>query len=841
MPDITANVVVSMPSQLFTLARSFKAVANGKIYIGKIDTDPTLPTNQIPVYLENEDGSHVHISQPLSINAGGYPVYNGQIAKFVTTQGHSMAVYDAYGSQQFYFPNVLKYDPDQFRAQLSLPSGASLIGYKTSTVEKYLDTATYNYVLVNDICTDLNADNRSVIFARPESVYVPNGTTVRCNLLPDDDVRKFVGEGLVVSRDPWGNDHNFNVGVATKGPKETAKMRFNANAVRELGATIGVIGDSITDGYATDGYIPNPVDSNGNLSSTNYNHSANGGGNSWFRYFSDVLGISYYGLINQGKVKGFNASHQGAKIIDGWAYRNFDYGFFQNLAYQNKAPEIVMYAIGVNDIGVSNTFTNAQYLDEIDKFVRKCWGYGSTVIFCSTVTANFRGLELELSAKAFFNQKYPTIDYIDIAESVFDSYTNLGVGGLGADAFKLVAGPSPYYDILHPAQGANYQMAGYAAYQLAPKRFIHAKPNTKFLPSSLEKVIVETTDGAIGTIANPLSSPGGIPTGGAMTDQWKWWPYANTQGKPHYIRYMIWCDSDQSIDLTVFYLTPSIVGSGTKTMDVLLSHRLRAELSTYPNCIAATNQEVEPSTTVEYKSTHIARLRRGLNILEVRHYGYTPTYTALPMLYFGEAESLGFSRGYVNGYSSTIGLTGGLSVLDGQSQFIGHPAKLALSGRSITDESPDHYQCGNGSVIRYMKFESVSPLSNFSVIVGYKPSAGKYGVIYFYGTPGAYGMALEIHPAGGGAVTTQTASISDTIYNHLNTGGDFTIISTSASTSLSIPRIGQASIPLGMTGGNVGIKKINAANALNYRCSGAGCHFVGVTNTINTNLNQEPV
>ncbi|HGE3843436.1 TPA: phage tailspike protein [Escherichia coli] len=114
MTDITANVVVSMPSQLFTMARSFKAVANGKIYIGKIDTDPVSPENQIQVYVENEDGSHVPVSQPIIINAAGYPVYNGQIAKFVTVQGHSMVVYDAYGTQQFYFPNVLKYDPDQF-------------------------------------------------------------------------------------------------------------------------------------------------------------------------------------------------------------------------------------------------------------------------------------------------------------------------------------------------------------------------------------------------------------------------------------------------------------------------------------------------------------------------------------------------------------------------------------------------------------------------------------------------------------------------------------------------------------------------------------------------------
>lgn len=119
MADITPNVVIGMPSQLFTLARSFKGNANGKIYIGQIDTDPTIPSNQIQVYLENEDGSHVPVAQPIVINAGGYPVYNGQIAKFVTVQGHSMAIYDAYNVQQFYFPNVLKYDPDQLRAEIN--------------------------------------------------------------------------------------------------------------------------------------------------------------------------------------------------------------------------------------------------------------------------------------------------------------------------------------------------------------------------------------------------------------------------------------------------------------------------------------------------------------------------------------------------------------------------------------------------------------------------------------------------------------------------------------------------------------------------------------------------
>ncbi|ENG8365855.1 phage tailspike protein [Escherichia coli] len=139
--SINANVVVSMPSQLFTMACSFKAVANGKIYIGKIDTDPVNPENQIQVYVENEDGSHVSVAQPIIINAAGYPVYNGQIAKFVTVQGHSMAVYDAYGTQQFYFPNVLKYDPDQFQERLLSENGPLLVDDSVVRVKQPLSMA----------------------------------------------------------------------------------------------------------------------------------------------------------------------------------------------------------------------------------------------------------------------------------------------------------------------------------------------------------------------------------------------------------------------------------------------------------------------------------------------------------------------------------------------------------------------------------------------------------------------------------------------------------------------------------------------------------------------------
>lgn len=175
MSDITANVVVSMPSQLFTLARAFKAAANGTIYIGEIDTDPTIPTNQIQVYLENEDGSHVPVSQPLYINAGGYPVYSGQIAKFVTVKGHSMAVYDAYGAQQFYYPNVLKYDPDQLRQELASDAdgmGDSLVSVKkpgTGTVPRTQHDINNDLYYVEDYYLESDGGNYSAAVLRMHS------------------------------------------------------------------------------------------------------------------------------------------------------------------------------------------------------------------------------------------------------------------------------------------------------------------------------------------------------------------------------------------------------------------------------------------------------------------------------------------------------------------------------------------------------------------------------------------------------------------------------------------------------------------------------------------------
>lgn len=106
-----SNYLISMPANPFSMPRQFKAVANGKIWIGQPDTDPSNSANQIPVYIVNENGTEVQVAQPILINAGGFPVYNGQVAKFVTKQNYSMAVYDSFNSLQYYWEDVSTVDP----------------------------------------------------------------------------------------------------------------------------------------------------------------------------------------------------------------------------------------------------------------------------------------------------------------------------------------------------------------------------------------------------------------------------------------------------------------------------------------------------------------------------------------------------------------------------------------------------------------------------------------------------------------------------------------------------------------------------------------------------------
>ncbi|KDT06262.1 tail spike domain protein [Escherichia coli 2-011-08_S4_C3] len=252
MTDITANVVVSMPSQLFTMARSFKANANGKIYIGQPDTDPTNPANQIQVYVENEDGSHAPVPQPIVINAGGFPVLNGQIKKFVTVQNYSMLIQDAYGAQQFYFEDVAKYDPDQLEQRLSSPDGAKNIGYGESSVYEALRKTPQYYGAKGDGVNDDTSALQAAI--NTLDVHIPTGTYLFSTLtIPDGCIINGSGYTQTTLKQIVGT--NATAVIANANNFEITKFGIDCNYFTSAwNSASGTLGNTTGNGLEVQGF-----------------------------------------------------------------------------------------------------------------------------------------------------------------------------------------------------------------------------------------------------------------------------------------------------------------------------------------------------------------------------------------------------------------------------------------------------------------------------------------------------------------------------------------------------------------------------------------------------------
>lgn len=118
----------------FELGTLFKRSPNGKIYIGKPDSNPKITDNQIQVYLENKDNTFTPVTQPIAVNADGLSVYNGKVSRFVTKQNYSMAIYDVNDKKQFYYSNMLTHDTQEinstsedFITDMKSTNGASIV------------------------------------------------------------------------------------------------------------------------------------------------------------------------------------------------------------------------------------------------------------------------------------------------------------------------------------------------------------------------------------------------------------------------------------------------------------------------------------------------------------------------------------------------------------------------------------------------------------------------------------------------------------------------------------------------------------------------------------------
>ncbi|MGG9754753.1 hypothetical protein ACQ9KO_24865, partial [Escherichia coli] len=102
--------------------------------------------------------------------------------------------------QQFYFPNVLKYDPDQLRGELSGPAGSSLIGYQANINASFrtIESRLRDFVSLHDYWLPTDGDdyapalNRALVVS-PNVMIPPRKHTFRTtvSLLSDVNIIGF--------------------------------------------------------------------------------------------------------------------------------------------------------------------------------------------------------------------------------------------------------------------------------------------------------------------------------------------------------------------------------------------------------------------------------------------------------------------------------------------------------------------------------------------------------------------------------------------------------------------------------------------------------------------------
>lgn len=98
---------VRLPYDYYPNPTSGRPLFNCQIFVGKPDTDPQIPGNQITVRAVQESGTTVAIAQPIRTGAGGVPMLNGSPVQLRTDGEHSIKVLDSQGAQVYYAPSII--------------------------------------------------------------------------------------------------------------------------------------------------------------------------------------------------------------------------------------------------------------------------------------------------------------------------------------------------------------------------------------------------------------------------------------------------------------------------------------------------------------------------------------------------------------------------------------------------------------------------------------------------------------------------------------------------------------------------------------------------------------
>jgi hypothetical protein len=201
--------VVEFNPQYYPDPTRGRPVSLGSIYVGEPDLDPETPANQKTLTVRQENGSEVTVSQPISTNAGGVPVYNGSPVTLLVDGDYSLKVLNSSGSQVYYMPS---------NAEDSSISYKTLSYYSCDIVDALADIGSVTTTQLDIDCDCILPDGTAVTFTDNiipnyiggsiDGVSGGSTETLTYSIQPKAGIYQIHGSnltvtGLVYSRPEW--------------------------------------------------------------------------------------------------------------------------------------------------------------------------------------------------------------------------------------------------------------------------------------------------------------------------------------------------------------------------------------------------------------------------------------------------------------------------------------------------------------------------------------------------------------------------------------------------------------------------------------------------------------
>ena len=101
---------VKLGPQYFPLTTAGRPVSLGSVYVGQPDTDPSILANQKQLSVQQESGTIVAVTQPISTSAGGIPLYLGSPVTLLVEGTYSLKILDSSDAQIYYVPSTASDD-----------------------------------------------------------------------------------------------------------------------------------------------------------------------------------------------------------------------------------------------------------------------------------------------------------------------------------------------------------------------------------------------------------------------------------------------------------------------------------------------------------------------------------------------------------------------------------------------------------------------------------------------------------------------------------------------------------------------------------------------------------